>query len=773
MAIVFLGALAITAPTTGDLGLTWDEPAYRFSQLRSAQWWAGLGGVRSGSELSAVVDRDALLFYWPYARYGINFHPPLAGQLSLLTHSVFSGWVRDIPARRLASVLVYCLAITLAFGFLRQRYSFCVGLVAAGSLLLMPRVHGDGHIAGTDTMGLLLWPLTAIVFWKGLNEPGARCWRVLLGVLLGLAFLQKMAAILVLVPILVWLIVGRLPKTLIHRGGGSDWVDGVCTSTAMLAPLALALFEILRLSRRFMVPSKVDLFTDHPETVVPGVILAVPLLVWMARRGLAWLYPRSPVWGVERPALECWTAILAFAPVVGWLGCPAWWRETLPRLAHYYQINTDRRGALPDIQIFYLGQTYEYSLPWHNAWVLIGVTVPLAILAAAILGLLWTLRVVRRDQLPLYFLLHFLTLPIFRMFPTPAHDGVRLFLPTFFFLSAMAGWGALWLADGLGRLFRTRRAWPPRVLVAFLILFPSARGLATVHPYELSYYNGLIGGPRGAWSRGHFEMTYWYDAFNSRALAEINAKLPAGAEVDFLNDKTNPSTFIELQSLGELRPDLKLGWRDSSRFPYVWLLTQDSKASAFTRLLFALRPWYSSRPRQLDGIRVATVADPSSVATAWALWLLTDAAADQPQEAPEVPPWVRRNVPFLGRLWGEGLTKVAKLGAFAPTFDWAREDPIRMREAAALLAQRRGDPGENPDARRLRAILDRYPADRPGGFANRLFLAHPEALVVAVAILTERPEAVRNVVTRYPYTEPVAPGLPYLNQKEAQRSGSP
>ena len=34
-----------------------------------------------------------------------------------------------------------------------------------------------------------------------------------------------------------------------------------------------------------------------------------------------------------------------------------------------------------------------------------------------------------------------------------------------------------------------------------------------VHPYELSYYNELIGGPRGAWARG-FELTYWYDAFN-------------------------------------------------------------------------------------------------------------------------------------------------------------------------------------------------------------------------------------------------------------------
>ena len=36
-------ALAALVPTVGDLGLTWDEPAYRYSQVMSAQWWEQLG----------------------------------------------------------------------------------------------------------------------------------------------------------------------------------------------------------------------------------------------------------------------------------------------------------------------------------------------------------------------------------------------------------------------------------------------------------------------------------------------------------------------------------------------------------------------------------------------------------------------------------------------------------------------------------------------------------------------------------------------------------
>ncbi len=141
--------------------------------------------------------------------------------------------------------------------------------------------------------------------------------------------------------------------------------------------------------------------------------------------------------------METWLAILAFGPAVAWLGNPEWWRETLPRLAHYYAITTTRRGVLPDIQIMYFGQIYEYSLPWHNAWALIAVTVPGTILAAGVLGLWFAPW---RDRLPLFFALNLAALPIMRMMPTPAHDGVRLFLPSFVFLAAFAGWGAIGLA---------------------------------------------------------------------------------------------------------------------------------------------------------------------------------------------------------------------------------------------------------------------------------------------------------------------------------------
>ena len=89
------------------------------------------------------------------------------------------------------------------------------------------------------------------------------------------------------------------------------------------------------------------------------------------------------------------------------------------------------------------------------------------------------------------------------------------------------------------------------------MLGSAAMAVYRVHPYELSYYNALIGGPRGAWSRG-FDLSYWYDAFNSPVLADVNDRLPHAAQVDFLNDKSVLVTFQELQSLGAVRSDILL-----------------------------------------------------------------------------------------------------------------------------------------------------------------------------------------------------------------------
>ncbi len=769
--LVFAVALAATVPTTGDFGLTWDEPAYRYSQVKSGQWWERLTQARSWGDMQALLDPDALLFYWPYGRHGINFHPPLAGQLNLATHTVFGAWMKDVPARRMASVLEFALTITLGFGFLARRYGTWVGAIAAGALLLTPRVYGQAHLAETDIPGLLLWVATTLAFWKGLQEPHARGWRVLVGVLLGLAFLEKMAAVIVLLPLLIWLVGGRLPKTFLRREGRADWLDGVATTLAMLVPLGIAFGEILRLKAVLPPPDKTDLFVTRPSSAIPGLILAAPLLVWFIRQLLGRLFRTSAVWGVERPALETWTAILAFAPVVSWLGNPAWWRETLPRLAHYYMLNTDRKSALPDIGIIYFGQIYNFSLPWHNAWVLLAITVPVCILAAGFLGIIYALVNLRRDQLPAYFLIHFLTLPALRMLPTPAHDGVRLFLPTFFFLAAFAGWGAIWLADGLASLLRVRPK-GTRAVACILILMPALWQLVKVHPYELSYYNEFIGGARQAWRSG-FELSYWFDAYDPQTLAELNKRFPKNAVVDFFAEKTESPTFFELQALGELRSDLMLGAATLDDTTFAWILTQDSKATTLRRLLVTLKPWYAVEPPQLQGARVVTVADSVAISRAFALQLLASGGEEPARVRRSAPSWIQQYMPRFGWFWGDGLERVPRRGLYEPMFAWARRDPGGLRAAAKAIAE--GKPSDtNEDTRRLMAVLTRF--DRAGSadglFSKKLLGYRPQAVLEAAEILIAHPDALRSVLSCQGYTDTATIGGWLDRDLEGSSTGS-
>ncbi len=768
-------ALGILIPSVGDFGLTWDEPAYRYSQLVAVQWWEQLAQVRSLADLRPLLDPDALLYYWPYGRYGINFHPPLGGQLNLAAHALFGWFMQDIPARRMASVIEFALTVTLLYHFLAGRYGVPVALTAGGSVLLMPRLYGQAHLIDTDIPGLLIWTLATIAFWKGQYEPGARRWRVLVGVLVGLAFVEKPGALMVLGPILVWLCLSRLPRGLLGPGAGSNITDAALTLLGQGIPLLLAFLQIQLLQQKLPPPDLADLFLDRPPAILPGAILAAPVLVWMLRRFVGRLRPKHKIWGVERPGLETFSAILAFGALIAWLGNPAWWLETMPRLAHYYTLTTDRHHALPTIQVLYLGQIYEYALPWHNAWVLLAVTVPVTTLGVAAIGFVDRFFRSGSDRLPLYFFVHFLTLPVVRMFPTPGHDGVRLFLPTFLFLSVFAGWGAVAAADLAARAFRLPHA-RARVAAVALALIGPTLSLGAIHPYELSYYNTLVQGPRGAWHRG-FELTYWYDAFTPAVLDDLNARFPRGAEVDFLNPKTNPVTFQELQTLGHLRSDLLLVRRSRARFPYVWLLTQDSKASAFTRLLFAMTPWYASRPEQLAGARVLTVADPIAVARAWALSRLLDAGDHDPPDPPNAPAWVRNDAPWLARFWGDGLETIPRLKLNQSALTWSRDDPAGMLAAARALVAARLRRSTNapesldPGARRLLRIMtaDLTPAAVKfrQELVDQVLEARPEAFIEAVEILNAHRQEVAAIMTRPGYTD-VEAGAGFLDRDLAQ-----
>ena len=189
--------------------------------------------------------------------------------------------------------------------------------------------------------------------------------------------------------------------------------------------------------------------------------------------------------------------------------------------------------------------------------------------------------------------------------------------------------------------------------------------------------------------------------------------------------------------------------------------TQDSKASAFSRLLFVMRPWYAREPDEVDGLRLVTVADPVAVSRTWALQVLLDATDKSDSDRPAAPPWVQRYLPPLARFWGDGLKKIHKLTLNQSVLGWARDDPVGLLAAARYLAARK-QPQGNRDAERLVGLVVDDPAPKVVQtrqfFLDRLLKARPEALVEAVEILIRHTAEVVQVMTRYGYTDPQSIG---------------
>lgn len=618
--VLFLLGAAIVGGTVAGPGLAWDEPAYRHSQVTLQHWLSELWHAPSWAQRADLFSKDAITVYWEFNRFGHNFHPPMASYLNLATFALAGSVWDDIAARRLASALEFAAVVAILGHFIGRRYGTLAGVFAALSLLTMPRLLGDAHLIGTDMPLLFFWVLTALTFARGLT---ARPWQVLCACCFACLFLVKFSGLVIVAPLGIWFLLRTLPA---HPW--PLWQRWLAWTAVMVLPLVPAAATVLggvaaaRSGRRSGALSLLaDFGLDHPRAV--GAALFWPALVWgwflwRQRRPRDGTLPAGRSLGARWDVgLELPWVILALTPLVAIALNPTWWHDTLPELAQFFDLNFARRGKLPDIGIFYLGRRYFYSLPWHNAYVLMAVTLPPGALLLGLVGCGTGLWRYRNDPVPLYFLLHALALPVSRMFHTPAHDGVRLFLPTFFFWAGLAGIGAATLAVRGA----TRRKTARRLLWA--ALFFAGPGWAAVdwlriHPYELSYYNlGL----RRAVDLG-FEPTYWYEAVTPGVLRELNATLPRDATVTvYVDPLINSEVFSALQELGRLRSDIRLNQPpDAKRFAWVWLLTHSSKATAFTRLLYACKPW---REFGHDGVRLFSVIDDRSVALAYALWLLT------------------------------------------------------------------------------------------------------------------------------------------------------
>ncbi len=177
-ALVFVVALGSVALTIDDPGLAWDEPFSIGSGASYAAW------LSEPSFRAESIDR-----HWAPN----HEHPPLAKLLMGLSQAATPNG-SPIIASRLVTALLFALLVELVFQFAGTAFGGLAGLVAAGSLMCMPRVFGHAHFASLDVPMSLTWLLAIVAFARAVQKDTVGS-SILSGFCFGLALLTKINGI--------------------------------------------------------------------------------------------------------------------------------------------------------------------------------------------------------------------------------------------------------------------------------------------------------------------------------------------------------------------------------------------------------------------------------------------------------------------------------------------------------------------------------------------------------------------------------------------------
>lgn len=185
-------------------GMTVDEPfnvAQGVFLVRAIQAY-GLG----------IISPDSLQEIFEHPNY-LPDHPPLGRFLIGVFHELIAWATGNADSRpfvvtygRYASAFCFACLVFLVGWFSYLQYGHKSGLIAAASLIVMPRLFGHAHLAALETVTALFYVLSVlsvVYFWNTEQPPGGKR-SCVTGLLLGLALLTKIQAVLIPIPVMIW-----------------------------------------------------------------------------------------------------------------------------------------------------------------------------------------------------------------------------------------------------------------------------------------------------------------------------------------------------------------------------------------------------------------------------------------------------------------------------------------------------------------------------------------------------------------------------------------
>ena len=298
-------------------------------------------------------------------------------------------------------------------------------------------------------------------------------------------------------------------------------------------------------------------------TKFPAALIPIPLILW------AHIFHRDKY-------VNNVFALLFLAPVVMIATQPYLWHQTGLRVLEFLYEGISR-AYRPDANfpIYFFDQLYTTKqLPWYYSFLIIGITTPEPLLALAFIGL-GSIPWSKQRSATLLFLGNTAFVLLMGLLPGAVlHDGVRQMLSALPFLAGLASAGfyvlttsLLNLARGTMRFQQIANLRAKIIATWFLVLcFSPALDLYLCHPFQLSFYNRLVGGVRGAYERG-LETTYFMEAFTPSFLQTLNERIPKNATI---NASFASFMLDYYQKEGRLRRDLKITNEKPSNY-YVLL----------------------------------------------------------------------------------------------------------------------------------------------------------------------------------------------------------
>jgi hypothetical protein len=303
-------------------------------------------------------------------------------------------------------------------------------------------------------------------------------------------------------------------------------------------------------------------------TKFPAVLIPIPLVVW------AQIFQRN------RYTNNIFT-MLFVAPIIMVAIQPYLWHATGVRVLEFLYEGISR-GYRPETNfgVAFFGRTLLSSqLPWYYSFFIVGITTPEPFLVLAVIGIVslaWSSK--QRATLMLFFFSGTFIMSLGMLPGAVLHDGVRQLLSSLPFIAALAGAGFHFLFKflvraGSSHLQAARLGLTKLKIAAFLLLllcFSPFLDVYLSHPFQLSYYNRLVGGLPGAYHLG-LETSYFMEAFTPKFLQMLNEKLPPHA---IINASWANFMFRFYQSEMRLREDIQI--TDGQTFQFYILLNRRS-----------------------------------------------------------------------------------------------------------------------------------------------------------------------------------------------------